>query len=248
MTNKEEELYEQIHRYLFDDMTADERSTFEQAMTNDTALAEEVELHRALSQTNFREDEDAARFKKTLQKIHAAEEDTSKVVSINKKKQPIIKYLMATAAAIALLILGYNFLGTPKDQDLYAAYVKHEPMSIARSAEDVSLQNIQQAFNEKNYRSAYQLSEAYLQTGTLSIEVLLAKGIAALELGKYEQALKTFERLEKQNLKYNKATWYKAMTYLKKDDRTTCKKVLQEIVTAKSYNYQKAAELIKEIQ
>jgi hypothetical protein len=93
------DLYEKIEQYLTDELSAEERTSFEQAMTEDRDLAAEVRLHQKMA-TVF-EDPQVFQLRKELQQAGDSfqwpEEKKTSIKSNN------IRYLYWVSAAAAIL-------------------------------------------------------------------------------------------------------------------------------------------------
>src|SRR5688572_17418778 len=95
----EEELYLEIDRYLGNEMSADERISFETKLENDGALAEKLNLYRSASErlaARFQGEEQEQLFRKTLASMEVT-------IPAEGKKKAIQFYTWAAAASVALL-------------------------------------------------------------------------------------------------------------------------------------------------
>jgi len=240
----EEELYLEIERYLGNDMSADERISFEGRLKNDHTLAEKLNLYRSASaqlMAKFRGEEQEQRFRKTLAGMEVS-------IATDGKKKAIQFYGWAAAASIALLCVALFYTSSLKPH--YADYATYEPLTLVERGDDddnaIKLQ-AQQYFNAKEYGKAIANLNELLRIDSANIELKLYKGIALLEIGQVEEANSLFEAVRSSNAVYkDKGTWMLALSALKQKDYERCESLLKEIPTD-SPEYAAAQKLLNKL-
>ncbi|WP_290702158.1 tetratricopeptide repeat protein, partial [Lacinutrix sp.] len=75
-------------------------------------------------------------------------------------------------------------------------------------------------------------------------------GVSQLELENYTEALKNFQKIiDSKTMDQSKGYWYKALTYLKMDDRENAIKEFEiSAYSPKHFNHVEARELLKELK
>lgn len=88
------------------------------------------------------------------------------------------------------------------------------------------------------------------QREDLTSEVILASGVAYVEMDSYDKAIKQFDVIiDNNDFSYaDQASWYKAMTLLRADDLISCRRVLQEIILNPDSDYKAESQsLLKKL-
>ena len=163
----------------------------------------------------------------------------SKVISLFNYKKLMV------AASIALLIGFFIFKnGNP----VYSDFANHTNLEFTvRGDNNQTITNAETAFNAKNYKTAFaQLTVLEAQFPN-DIEIQLYKGICLLEMDKFSQAETIFETISKGNSAFlTKATWYKALSYLKQEHFEACKNTLKTIPES-AEEYTQAKKLLRKL-
>lgn len=239
----EEELYYAIERYLANDMTPEERATFETRITQDEELAEKLTIYRSASQTlssRLRNEEKEKLFRKTLSEIEIA-------TPANGNVRALRFYGWAAAASIALLCVALFYTSKLTKPD-FAEYYTYEPLALVeRGNEDSARLQAQEDFNAKEYEKAIADFDVLLLEDKDNTELLLYKGIAFLELDNITEANKLFNTVRASGSIYkDKATWMLALVALKQKDYEGCEALLKEIPTD-SPEYRNAEKLLEDL-
>ena len=175
-------------------------------------------------------------------------DNTARVVPLVKKR----KWLFAAAAVIFILLAGAYwvfFTGSKDNEELYAQYAVHQLLSLQRGNKDTIkvLQDAVTAYNSGKFNQALTGLTRYLQTDSSDAELVLAEKICLIETGNYEQAIMGLNKIEAGNDIFRfQAIWYKALAYLKQNNKAECKKILASI-PANADTYSKAKNLLKEL-
>ncbi len=258
-----------INAYVQGKLTDQERSAVEQRMKEDADFRENVLLEKQLLQEfNDKEwstienekasiideyesafkDQETKDLQKTIVQVNKAYRDSS----ISKKSKPWL-YIVA---AIVLVIIVINVI--PKtvisSQDLYNSYYEYSdlPSLVYRNddADNIKLVQAQEFFEKGKYENALALLlEAPQEVITNKATIYLYTGISQLELKQYDKAMETFDMLSKSNLMdASKGLWYKALVFLKIDDKIEAEKALNQIVENETnYNFNEAKALLKKL-
>lgn len=260
--------YEKIEQYIEGKLEGEALAEFEAKLLTDKDLAEEVALYKDVNMTltsvYAHEHEDAAlaeTFSQLGRKYFTEsattiqEPDSTKIKQDNTKVVPLrpaqkekttkqwsgFRWLrpaigLAVVALIALLIW------QPWQSSLVDTY--YEPYAlniIARNGDKEALAKAEKAYQSGDYAAALPVFEQY----PTNVEVQLAKGNAAYNLGKLDLAASTFQQIASGNSIYTStANWYLALTYLKQEKLAEAKIILQKIPNNSEY-YDKAQKLLK---
>lgn len=177
-----------------------------------------------------------------------SEDSTPKEVEPKKGKlRQLLPYLLAAACLTALCYFfifkidpGLNNLNS---NPLIAEY--YAPYSVAVRSNDTPTVKDQayQLYSNKKYKEAIPFLR---QISTENEEARLLEGIALLETGSTENALKRFEGLSSSLLFSDHAKWYAALTHLQLNQPTKAKELLQTLTNQTEYSA-KATELLKKL-
>ncbi len=258
---------EHITAYLNGEMTTEEMLDFEREVSKDPKLAASLRLEKDM-QIAFGDDDwfldevetyDPGLIEKytsffTSKEAKDLEHKITGVIAKNRPKQekPKLWYAVAAACIVGMMLTYFLWPQEQVDyQELYADVIAINslPSLISRNTNDPLLVKGQTAFEAKDYKKAVDFFSGYQETGQKELfygEVYL--GIAYLELDKFDRAIETFRNLEtSESLDSGLAKWYRALAYLKKEDTKELKKILNEIISVKGTNYQKAQDLLKQL-
>ena len=239
----QEELYIGFEKYLLNEMTAEEKSEFENKLQTDDNFREQFQIYKETTQfLELKFSKDAVDFKQNLKVIgsnHFGKPITkkSKVISLQSK--------WFAVAAMLIVFMGvwyFNQSGNPTFSD-YNNY--NEAHFIERSDTNQNLVDAQTFFNAKEYKKASQ-SFAKIEDLT-NPELQLYYAISLIESDDYEKASVLLTNISQGNSVYKEeAIWYMAFSSLKQKDYKTCKKQL-ELISQDSEKYNQAQKLLKEL-
>ncbi len=256
----------EIEKYLDNDMSLEEKETFEAEVNSNPALAEELKLQQDMrlvyedeqwieGDKQILKNKEAKSLKSFFKSKEAAFLKTSieEVVIENRSRNKSF-YFIGVAASITILIIIslFVFKGNGNDK-LYTQYIQIDdiPSLITRGEDNNGLiKKAQLLFENKKYNEAIEVFTQY-QNETQSINSLsyIYTGIAYLELDEFDKAMYQFELLSRSNtLHAKKANWYMAMVYLKQNNKQQLQMILQSIISNKSsFKYKEAQELFEQI-
>jgi len=222
-----------IERYFAQELSPEELAKFNRQLKEDADFAKAFQLEKdlmegleAMGNKNLRKD---------LKNIYQEEVIQSKsnptMSEPNNIKANSSRRWRLVAASIAILgILGWLFWPEPSPQQLYAEYAKHEFNFVEKGGNDQDLFKAETALKAGKYSEAIPFLENHLKNQPNDYNVLLARGIAHLEIDDHEKAILTFRQLRQVNASYKtEGTWYLALAHLKGGNITLSQQHLKEV-------------------
>ena len=223
---------EYIDNYFASIPTPEIKKEFEDKIHNDPLFAEDVAFYLS-AQKAIKENAESS--KQRFKEIYAEYRQNKPLA----KRPAMIRKLwpyIAAAAVITGLIFGLNtWLKTPSVPQLADVYMQGQfkKLGVTMSSKEDSLQTGIRLYNHNNPEQALLQFESIIHNDASSAEAIKYAGIAALELGNYEKALKYFVDLENYpGLHVNPGKFYHAITLMKrgqKGDKETAKQLLTEV-------------------
>lgn len=227
-----------IDRYLSGAMSSSERQAFEQELTTNAELREQVQLQRSMQQFLQHKEER----QELQQKLTQTGGDFFQIRQARPRLWVRWAAGSAAAAAVVLLVV-WQFLLQPS---LYDTYADFPPLTLTEKSADtpVDWSQTEAAFNGGDYATAAEQLAQYLQTYPDDQQAQLYLGIARMELGQAEEANELFRQLADASADIRPyAIWYRALNYLKADKKDNCRAVLEAIPQASPF-YEEAQELL----
>ncbi|MES2797553.1 MAG: hypothetical protein V4683_16410 [Bacteroidota bacterium] len=135
----------------------------------------------------------------------------------------------AVAASLALIIGFFWIFNTSESTEQLADnYIKTqlETLPVLMGTEEDSLQKGLGLYNKKSYQEAYAIFEKIAPKDSKALEYL---GLAALQLEKYEVAIKSFEKLSIDETYKSRAKLLQALTYIKKGQKDKSFEIIKGI-------------------
>ncbi len=225
----DDNVYAQIDSFVNGELQGEALASFKQAMANNPELKLEVSILQDLAEGIRKH----ARLKERLKQIDKATqvEDTTDHIktpsSTGKVKRLYI--MVAAAAAILIAVFGlFHIMNEAKtSEQLFVE--SYEPLqfddslrSTDSSTSKTILDEATEAYNSGQYDKALSSFEKS------PIDYPLYKGISLLELKRYDEAILQFDKIIAQNREETVyALWYKALTFLKKDDQAQMRATLE---------------------
>ena len=221
-----EEHFLEFDEYLQGEMTVADKLAFEQQLKDqpDLAMAFETykELHNHL-ENKFGQADELKAFKQNLKGISKThfKKKKSKVVTLK-------PWYYGVAASVAVLF-GLFFLNQNSDPAFEDYNQPETAFFTERGEADANLKLAQDAFNNKQYKTAIPLFETILKTNK-SAEIQYFYGVSLLEDNRLQDAEVVFNALRTGTSIYkNKAIWSLALCKLKQKDYKACKELLLTI-------------------
>ena len=245
--NSKEAIREWTDRYLANELSTEERSTFEARWQSEPEVAEVIEQHfreRYAGQVVAGE-----ALKARLKKRYAATEKKTVRINFGTAK----RYLMA-ASLLLLVALGYRyFFYTPHPKQMAQLYEENYEVPATnenRGTEPDQLQKWHKAnnlYNEKKYAQAAGIFEQLALKDTSEAPLYL--GICYLELGNTHDAIQQFSRVDDNSMLFLDALWYETMAYLKLEDKAKAAETLKKLEKRKStYRRKKVRRILKALK
>lgn len=266
-----EDIFNQIHLYLNEDLVEEERQKFEIQINQNPALAQEIALQRRIKSGLKVND-----YKKQFSNIHSLLKQENLLPFFEEKTVAKLNTTnsnwryFAYAASIVLMIGTGLFFYLKSDPSKQLANKSPKP-SIKLSKPD----KIEIAKNDKIINKAVpvDLNELFFNNFTnkpaialpFSSEkfgvspsrmaswdadtLILRKGIEYLEIKKTQSAIDEFQKIsisKFENIKFH-ADWYLALAYLQKKDLFKAKKQLNLIIANEKHNYLKESKALMKI-
>ena len=234
-----------IERYLMERMSEAERQAFEQRLAEDAALAKQLKLERAIILGIA--DHSSRDVERKLDEIRQEYEQ----MRLQRRRRNLLIWLVV----MGLLLLGSMYFFWPESQEdtpdgtLYAQYYERPVISLVRRSSDPDSLRfvIDQYYYNEQFGSLLRTTEA-LASDQATSEILLAAGIAAMELNQFDRALDYFNRItQKRSVRFgNHALWYSALCYLVMDREEQALPLLHQIaLDAENDHYGEANRLAK---
>lgn len=218
-------------KYIREEMTAEERTSFEAQLSTDEALR---------AAYDFVKDTESALEITEYKRLKSILGENSKSSEFRYKRW------LGIAASIALVAtFGYIiFVGQTSTEDLYNQYYEPYPNIIDpvnRSSAGSS--SPYQLYEQGNLNEALD----YLTVMSASDTTLFYKGQVHLSLGNYEKSVTAFYRLDKKSTFYASGQWYLALAYLKLGQEREAEERLKAIVDSGNSYADRAREIIKSL-
>ncbi len=241
----EEKDYIELNKYLAGELSELEHDAFAERIKNEPDLQKEL-VWQQETDAFLKRKKGVNNLKVTFSKIEndffKEEKKEAKVVSINRKNW---LGFVGIAAAAALLFFLFNPFASP---DLYQQYSNPTAISLLDRSDVINnAKEAETAFNQGDYEKAYAFLSAYLVGNGDNLPALLAKGIAATEIGNYKEAEQILKSIDEgKTMLTGEGTWYLALMYLKKGEIEKAKIQLQKIPSANN-RYEKAKSLLQDL-
>lgn len=262
-----EELYQKIEAYLGGNMSPEVAAEFEVEMERDAALRKEVELYGHLNhhlggvhEDRRAEDSQYADDIRVFLKSEEAQVLEQKLREGQKgyeektnSRYTAYKYAAAIVAFIVVLgawMLFFRDVDTPKT--LYTEYYRTAdlPSFVKRNDAEDMIFPIVNHFKNENYTKTLTAFAKYKETViTVDTTLYLYVGMSHLALEEDEKALTSFDLVVNSGLlDHSKGLWFKALAYLKMENRVNTRKILNEIVeNPANFKFREAKELLEKL-
>lgn len=242
-----ENFFDQIDRYVSDELPEEDRKAFEKAMKNDAELKEEVRLQQLIInklEAHAKKPQGINDFKARLADI---EQNLAKTEKPAEQASLFVRYryaIISTVAVAAALIL---FLLIPVAESEIVFPNPPQANFTQMSGTGSILQEAGRAYNAKSYAEAIQLFQAYLAQEPEDYEALYFQGISYFELQQWTEATTDFEILSKSDsILKDDALFYLALIQLKQENKSDASQLLQQIQEG-TPAFLKAQKLLKQL-
>lgn len=248
-----QQLFERIEEYLNETLPQDELESFNNEISVNPQLREEVEkhrdLHRVLSNTDLLD------FRKKLQKVSDEIKEEKETFNIKKKRiTPFFTNWKVAASIVSIIGIGtlmWNNFIKPSGTigDLYTEnYIPYPVEDVTRGKETARdhWDTVMFHYAKGDYADVVSKLE---NMGTMShLEQLkLYLGNSYLNTGRAKEAILQFGTIADTSKYYEDAIWYKALAYLKIGQTTETSQILKEVIKYNGIYKSNAKKLLKEL-
>jgi tetratricopeptide (TPR) repeat protein len=241
-----------IERYLRGEMTPEELRWFKKELDGNTALSNEIELHRKVDAVLS--NGEMIELKKQLDQMHKEIEKVAESGkgAIRKMYQRV--YYAASALAVGIILFTLFFANRNfSNNKLLEEYYQPDMASITyRSGDksDMLLQDAMTLYTQKDYASAIVLFEKILSKDQSKVGVNLYSGIANLEVSNYNKANQNFQTIidQKPNPFVESATWYLGMCYIMTNNREKAEEQFEILSKSDGYYKKDARKILRRIK
>jgi tetratricopeptide (TPR) repeat protein len=239
-----------IEQYLANEMAPSERTAFKKDLRSNQELAAELKLSQNIDSALMRDDIIELR-RKLIAAIEA-----SRVI---KEEVPVVKmyarkWWYAAASLVALFAVAATlFMQTNRavsSDSLFTEYYNSENI-IDQTRGDQNIVEAVIKFQQKDFATASALFKSILDIDNSNIAVWFYYGISNIETKNYDNSIKAFNTIIKQNdnLYIEHAEWYLGLCYLKNNQKD--KAIDQFVVVASNpdnFHRQEAKNILEKLQ
>ena len=221
---------ETIDKYLNNELTAEEKSAFENELFSNAELRNEIESYKLIISAYERE-----ALKQDLQIVER---------QIHSKKQrlrwtQLTTYTLAAVACITFVILHFNTIQTMQLQAQYHFSQTEEFLFRGGSDVDMMILNAHEQIANAEYRTA-------IENLSSALELLFAEQNRTLSLSKCDTTTPEGEDFAQMTtLKIYETQWLKALAYMKNGNVWKAKRLLREISNSDSCYAVRARKILK---
>lgn len=202
---------EKLVQYLDGELSGQEELDIEQELAADIAFQQEFEDLKAAKA--------AIKYHGLQNKVSAIHDQMMKEFKapVKNSRGRIIKYAIAVAASLVLLVGGYvlyNFATLSSEKVFASRYQPYEMITLR--GDDSAASQIEKAYREKEYKKVLTLNQA--KNKPSQMDQFLA-GSAAMELKNYSKAVETFGKIQGKKFDLDDETdYYLALAYIRNKD------------------------------
>lgn len=246
-----------IERYLDGDMSEAESASFEQDLTANSRLQEELNLVRDIDQAIM--EHDVMQLRGRLHEISGESllsDRTERSIGLGRVRVGR-RFVISAVAASLVLLLGLSGLltrQTVSESEIYGRYYsRYEPSGIVRSggtdADDLMLSGMQK-IEVREYDAALSLFGELLSLDASNMAGHFYSGVSYQETGKYDQALKEYETVisNADNLFTEHAEWYSGLCYLQTGDTRKAVRQFRAIAQREGYYQDKSKDILRKLR
>lgn len=246
---------EDIEKYLNNELSFDQLTSFEAELNSNKKLLKEVDLIKDIDQALAESDIIQLRnnLKGIADQIDAdKQKERSFIGKINFKRA--IPFTSVAASIVLILTFSGIFSNNQSSSDLYQKfYTKYEILGNARSADletNSTFAIAMQMYENKEYSQALYLFGKITASDPNNMASHFYSGVSLQETGKYNKALQEYQAVitNKDNLFTEQAEWYTGLCLMQTNDNKKAYKQFKKIALAKGFYQQKAEEILKKIK
>ena len=246
-----EQLFDQIEQYLAGELTAKEKSLFEEGLKTDQDLQDAYKAYRIAQLAGEAKGREI--LKARLNSLGTDLLANSPPYRPPFFQTPVGKTSLAMAATFLVILLGwwiYPGLMQPSMPELYEDYMVNARPDIpgSRSAADAQhdLWNYAiDAMVAENYPDVRRYLIQYLQDSTDDSEARFYLAFNYLNMDSTQAAIQNFRKVHPNYIRYPEAQWLEALAYLKMEDKKAVLKKLDEIIDGPELFRKEEAKALK---
>ncbi|WP_417873822.1 tetratricopeptide repeat protein [Xanthomarina gelatinilytica] len=234
---------ELLEKYFENTLSTEEQLLFDERLQNDKKFKEAFEFHAELK--NAVTISERQKIKSEIRSFEAQEKSTVKVFKFRK----LLPYAAILVIAISTGLYFYAHQNTT--DGLYAYHFEPYPnieTSILRSDGERSLENDAfTAYDLEDYKKASGLFSKLLEKDP-KVYFRFYKAICLMQLENFDLALQQLDEIMPENSEYyEKAIWFRALTYLKLNETDKSKQLLNQLVSKYTFKNVEAKKLLSEL-
>ncbi len=252
--------FENIERYLHNEMSTEELEAFEKELAANEELASLLSVYKTVDMEMVYTDADRQQemaLKESLQKLNTRYFSEEINESVKMASAPIRKMgdrrwmAYAVAAALLLFVAGYYYFNQSTPEQLAKKYIAGNLSQLSQTMDGSrdSLQLGIAAYNSKEYSKALSMFSGVYTAHPDNVDAKKYTGLTYLMMDDYTHALNTFSELAAiKGLYSNPGMFLQAVTLLQRDaqsDRSNAKQLLERVVHDKQEGYRNAEEWLK---
>lgn len=245
---------EEIDAYIDGDLDLSEVESFEEELSLNAELAEELDLYKEINEAIA--EIDIHDLRAQLKQIRTIEEEQKETRSVAKVPRKIQK-VWTIAAACMILMIGIvgaiKVMHTPSDNELFNTYYSKYEISGVRSGTteaDMMFKLALHNYNNADYKKAASQFEEILENDS-DVSVNFYAALSYQEMDDYKNAIRHFLSVidDDDNLFIEQAQWYLGLCYLQSDDRRKAVQQFEWVATrGKSHLRKKAKKIVRVLQ
>ncbi|MGV7105053.1 tetratricopeptide repeat protein [Flavobacterium sp. U410] len=234
---------ELIEKYFENALTSEEQILFDERLNQDAEFKAEFDFYSELK--NAITVSERQKIKAQIQTFENHEKDTIKVFNLRK----LLPY--AAVLVIAFSLVMYLVLNQNNTNDLYASNFEPYPnieVSNLRSSTEKSLENDAfTAYDLEDYKLAQELFSKLSATEPKDY-IYFYDGMCLMQLENFDLALEQLNSIKETHSKYyEKAIWFKALTYMKLNEKDKTKELLNELIAHYTFKNSEARHLLSKL-
>jgi len=239
-----------IEQYLANEMSATERNAFKKELGSNPGLAEELKLSQLIDSAIERDDIIDLRNK--LMAVIKANHTTQAEVPV--VRMHTRRWWYAAASLLVLCAVAATLYLQPSrnisNDALFSQYYNSENI-VDQTRGDQNILEAVIKFQQKDFATASVLFKNILDKDNSNIAVWFYYGIANIETKNYENSIKAFNTIIRQNdnLYIEHAEWYLGLCYLKNNQKD---KAVDQFMTVASnpdnFHRQEAKNILEKLQ
>lgn len=264
----------QVSQYLNGELNEKELTEFEALLAQNEKLSQQVDLYKDLDDTmiaSAQSEKDYAQINDLLSDLgdeyiiadnNKMEDATNhlkhnKQTTLNNSKpiepanatgkssKSVIRYLIpvATVAAAAILLFPILFPGDVDLKNLANNNYETYMANFTTKSETTDLSDAEKLYNKKEWEKAITKFNQYPD----NVKAQIAKGNCEYQLKQYDKAISTLTPIVDNGDYGASASWYLALTYLQKENKTEATISLNKAKVDKRYE-SKANKLLKQLK